>query len=149
LSKPRACPKANVRPHAEAVNRTWHAVAPADHTLSEVLWPGWLGAKVKDMRAGDDFVIRHELHHFIVRAYIMDVDIDAGMLAYVTTSIDDLRTLDAIAYDWADVTISREQGGWAISDRGTVLKGGFASEAKAAEWLAEKRASILAGKVPG
>jgi hypothetical protein len=135
---------------AEASNRRWHAVAPADHTLSEVLWPGWLGSRAKDdaMRAGDTFEIRHELHHFLVVGYVLDVDVDAGMLAFVTTELTDLTQIDAVAYDWADVTISREQGGWAISDRGTVLKGGFASEEKAAAWLAEKRAMILAGKVP-
>jgi hypothetical protein len=76
---------------------------------------------------------------------VLDVDVDAGMLAFVTTELTDLTQIDAVAYDWADVTISREQGGWAISDRGTPLKTGFPTEAAANEWLAQKRAAILAG----
>jgi hypothetical protein len=147
LSKPpRACPKASIRPYSEAPNRTWHAVAPADHTLSEVLWPGWFGARAKDVRVGDTFDIRHETHNFIVRGYVIDVDADAGMLAFITTELIDLTQIDVIAFDYADCTVSREQGGWAVVDRGTVLKAGFASQEKAAEWLAEKRAMVLAGK---
>ena len=149
MSKPpRACPKANLRPHAEAVNRVWHAVAPADHTLSEALWPGYLGARTKDMKPGDDFVVRHETHNFLVRGYIIDVDADAGMIAFVTTELIDLTQVDIVAYDYVDCVVSRQPSGWAVMSGDTALKSGFASQEKAAEWLAEKRAGILAaGKV--
>jgi hypothetical protein len=103
------------------------------------------------MKPGDTFDIRHETHHFIVRGYILDVDTDAGvgMLAYITTEIVDLREIDPVAYDWVDVQVARQQGGWAIlRDDGQALKTGFATEAQANEWLTQKRAGILAGKVP-
>ena len=79
--------------------------------------PGYLGSRAKDMKPGDCFDIRHETHDFIVRGYIMDVDSDAGMLAFVTTELIDLTQIDMIAFDYADCTVSREQGGWAVIDR--------------------------------
>jgi hypothetical protein len=143
-------PKANIRPMHEASNRCWHIIAPAGHTLAEVLSPAYLAPRVKDMVSGDEFTIRGENHAFLVRAYITDVDIDASTISFALIDAHDLASLPTIAYDYGDAIVRREAGGWAVLAGDVQMKGGFATEAAATAWVAEKKAAAIAamaGKV--
>jgi hypothetical protein len=151
LSKPRVmAPKANIRPMHEANNRCWHIIAPAGHTLDDVLSPAYLAPRIKDMIDGDELTLRSEDHKFHVRAYVLETDKDANTISFAVLEVSDLTSMPTIAYDYADAIVRREAGGWAVLSADVQLKGGFPTETAATAWVAEKRTAAtaaMAGKV--
>lgn len=143
----RIAAKTAIRPAVEAPNRCWHVVADADHTLAEALAPGYMAIRVKDMRPGDTFDIRHEKHAFLVRGYILAVDKEAGAISYAALEVIDLHAIPAIVYDWADAEVKRLPSGFAVMRGQDALKTGFPTEAAANEFLHAKRTLAAAGKV--
>lgn len=143
-------PKACIRRQSEALNGTWHVTAPADHTLADALSPTYLAAKVRlgDVKPGDTFEIRHEKHAFLLRAYVTDVDREAGAISFVATEVIDLTALPVIQYDFADAHVTKTNAGWAVARAdGMCIRNGFATEGDAREWLAAKQQLAAAGNV--
>jgi hypothetical protein len=152
LTNKPVAPKSNVRPLAEAANRCWHITVPSEHSLADALSPTYLLHRVKELRIGDEYILRSAADLFYVKCYIKGIDVDAGTISLVVLEAHDLASLPTIGFDYSDCAVRRDTGGWAVMNGDTRLRGEFATEAAAVTWLAEKRAeaiATMAGKVSG
>jgi hypothetical protein len=133
----------------------WYCLAPADHTLDDVLAPEYFGyfsddASKKPLRVGDIIEIENEGREWLVRARVEAVRSTPppGMAkcVYLRELTRSDLTVDAPAgfeFRWEAFETSRKsvKGGWAIYSTadGRRLEGGFASQGEACIRLEEQR----------
>lgn len=133
---------------AENGRNLWHAVAPHTHTLEDVLDPIYLFHGHDRIAPGDRVEIRHQLHHFLVELYVVEVDKDTqGILTYVL-SAHDFTTTELRVADLTGATVEEMGLKWAVRQGKRVLKAGFDTEMEALAWLEKKkqRRKALASK---
>ncbi len=117
----------------------WSVLAPGDHALKDVLRPSHLAVRCREFEAGTIIEIKHALHAYIVKLYVLSVDTDAGAVAYVPLEIIDLKQIAPIAPDYSGYTVTRLNGTVAACrPDGQPIKN-FADEAAAQAWLAARR----------
>ena len=137
---------------------SWMLLAPADHTLSQVLQPTYLGAMAHEIEPGDTVEIRSLAHRFLVKLYITDVLSAQGPAAYKKASFGalsyhvitalDFAAMEPTCYDWQTATIANlpPPRGWSVLFNSVPVRIDFAGEADAREWLKDKRLRAREGK---
>ena len=108
--EPKRAPKGSTYPLPEGRVPTWTVLAPRDHRLEDVLHPGYLAERVKDVRkggipAGSIVLIASEAHAFLVELYIRGVDRDAQAVQAIVLRVIDLTEAEVLSTDWAEAEV--------------------------------------------
>lgn len=124
---------------AEVARNTWHAIAPADHVLEDVLNPGYLWRRHDVMQPGDRIEIRHQLHHFLVELYIVQIDREAQAILTYEIAVTDFRGQELRVADLTGAAVEQVGGlNWRVRLGNKELKGGFDTKLEAEAWLKKK-----------
>lgn len=137
--QPKMLPETAIKP-AEVARTVWHALAPADHTLEDVLHPSYLWRRYDGIEPGARIEIRHQLHHFLVELYVVQIDREAqAILTYEINKID-FRGQELRVADLSGAEVEQVGGlNWRVRMGNKELKGGFDTKLEAEAWLAKKR----------
>lgn len=133
----------------ELIFNVWAVKADEEHSLADVLNPAylWRRATEGEMKAGDEFVITHKLHAFIVRGYIIAVDRDMKAVSYkiLPGYPVDLTKIDPVSASLSGAVVIRHgANNWCVQRGAVMLKGGFQNEAEANVWLMNKQKQLAA-----
>jgi hypothetical protein len=128
---------------AEASFTHWHAVAPHDHTLADVLQPGYLWRKHESIKVHDRVTIDHALHQFSVTLYVRAIDKEAQALLFFLDQVIDRTQQELTVPDLTGAEVDyRGALNWAVVQGAKTLKGGFDTKDEAEAWLKKKKAGV-------
>lgn len=118
----------------------WHIVAPAEHTLAQVLDLSYCWHRHDQIRPGDKIEIRHALFHYLVEILVVEVDREAqAILGYYT--VRDLLSEEMRAPDLSGAFVELLGANkWCVRLGGYVMASNFETQLEAAAWLAKKSA---------
>lgn len=121
---------------------TWQIVCLPDHTLEDVLDPGFLFAKGEYIKPMDTIEIKHPLGIFTIVLDVQHVDMRArGIVAHIRHLFDYTQEARTIRPRLANAKIMvMGDNGWSVVEDHHVIADGFRTKAEADRWLDAKRA---------
>lgn len=138
------CPKINIRPPCPSSPlRSWSALAPADHELTDVLSPYWLGSRTSQYQVGDIITILDESQRFF--AHLQLTEVHDAAVSFVVLQLTSVTPANTIRPDFAGAEVGRRAGTWAVAVGDVVIKK-FANEAEARSWLRAKQVLYAAAQ---
>ena len=119
----------------------WAVVAHPDHTINDVLAPGYLFTKGEQFQPCDYVEIKHPLGYFCVCLDVVRVDMQArGLVAHIRHIFDYTKAVDLVQPKLDGVKIERlGSSEWTILDGQHVVADNFPTRAAAEKWLDDRR----------